>query len=158
MSRIITLLSLSLAAAIFPQIATAQTAPKTANTSLDEGFYDVTAVVSGYEFLAGTFTEQICVRPGENDEPLKDLIFKSKPDDKMPCEHNNVIWTDSTVQADVLCRLLRTGEETPGSISAQFRSDFLQMSSIAQLTPQIEMKTNTTMTRKGECPAEAPAP
>lgn len=151
MPRSLALLFTTLAALSVPQIAPAQTAPQ---TSLDEGLYDVTAVVSGYEFLAGTYKKEICVREGENDESIEDLILNSNPDKKMPCEHSNVIWTDSTVRADVLCRLLRTGEETPGSVSAQFGTDFLQMSAIGQIAPQIELQTDTTMRRKGDCPAD----
>lgn len=152
MTRLTYLLSLCFAAAVFPQIAASQSAPQT--TSLDEGLYDVTAVVSGYELLAGTYEKEVCVREGENDETLAELILKSKSNKKMPCEISNIIWTDSTVQADVLCRLLRTGKETAGSISAQFGSDFLQMSSRSQIAPRIELQTDTTIRRKGGCPAD----
>ena len=152
MARLTYLLSLCFAAAVFPQIAASQSASQT--TSLDEGFYDVTAILSGYEPLAGTYEKEICVREGENDETLEELIFKPKSDKKMPCEHSNIIWTDSTVQADVLCRLLKTGKETAGSVSAQFESDFLQMSSRAQIATQIELQTDTTIRRKGDCPAD----
>ena len=144
--RMIYVLSLVFTAASLPQIAAAQSA------TLEPGLYDRSRGGS----LAGNTLErqetEVCVREGENDKILEDLILGGNDD--VECPASNVEWTASTVRTDFICEPDHSGFVVSGTMDAKYGADFLNSTMNGKLNGSVEIKTDFEMRRNGDCPED----
>lgn len=149
MTRRISLFSLGLAtclAAALPQIAAAQSA------TLDPGLYDIKAVVTLGGDVFADVEAQECVREGENDKTLDDML--TGINEKKHCPVSNAVWTDDSVRADYVCESVNGAPGITGTIEASFGPDFLTVNTVGNMAPVGKMTANTEIKRTGDCPAD----
>ena len=145
MMRLISLLSLGIAAAALPQMAAAQSA------TLQPGLYDVSkkVVMTGGRVTTDKVTED-CIRAGDNVKTLDGLLLDFTKR-KNECTLGNVQETGSTLRANFTCKPLPSGGKVGGTIEAEYGADRLNYVIDSKFGPIASVTVTKGFRRTGEC-------